>query len=80
MMDISGMSTAQRAWWLMVMPILAGLGVYQLISWLPDPLYLIAIIVLAVGSLIWSIRQIRWTKRVQAEIREDLEELERRHG
>lgn len=70
-MNFATMSVTGRLWWGVILPLLAGLGLWTLVSWLPGPWELVAVLVLCVGGIAWSIREIRWSKRVQVEIAED---------
>lgn len=75
-MNVSSMSTPARAWWLVVMPVLAGIGIFTILSWLGRWLPL-GIGVLAVAVGVWAVRELRWARRMQAEIKADLVELDR---
>jgi hypothetical protein len=77
-MNFSEMTVGQRVWWLLVLPLLAGLGVVQVLDWLPDSWFPWALIAGALAGLVWAERQIRWSRRVQREIERDCRRLEDR--
>jgi hypothetical protein len=77
-MNFSKMTVGQCVWWLLVMPLLAGLGVVQVLDWLPDSWFPWALIAGALAGLVWAERQIRWSRRVQRDIERDCRRLEDR--
>lgn len=63
---------------LIVMPLLAGVGLYTVTSWLPGPWDIVALMVLAGGVVLWSIHEMLWARRTSRELLRRTEELQAR--
>lgn len=63
---------------LMALCLLAGIGLATVSGWLlPDGWEPVPTLVLALGGIVWAVREARWTARMRKQIQADRERLER---